>query len=186
MNKFTVFLLVTFLSVKAEAVEMKMITDKGYVAFTVDDNWPVLAMDTKPPVSVAGFQIPNSADENTSESTNLSISIYHSDSEQVRKALSLIGKQYGTSTPKIEKFNDWIIYRQEPKQGLMDYSLIDAKKKVADVTVSVRIAWPHLNNNPINYSTEMEAIFHSVLNSVYGNVGPYKPKDGEIIRRPTQ
>lgn len=171
---------------EAEAVEIKIMTNNGYIAFAVDGNWPVIAMQSKPPVSVVGFQIPNSADENTSDSTNLSISIYHSDSEQARQALELVGKQYGDSTPKVEKFDDWTIYRQEPKQGSTVYSLIDAKKKVAGVTVSVRLAWPHLNNNPVNYNTQMEAIFHSVLNSIYGDVGPYKPKDGETTRRPTQ
>jgi len=61
----------------AEAIELKILTTKGFVAFTVEDDWRVLSMQTKPPIAFAIFQVPNFADEGTPESTNLVISLFN-------------------------------------------------------------------------------------------------------------
>lgn len=186
MKAFVLFLVLGFVSSFANAVEIKIITEKGYVAFTVKDEWQVIAMQSKPPVAVAGFQILNSADENTSESSNLAISIFHVQYPQALEALKKVGQRYGSIDPKVENFKDWTVYRQQVNQGETIYSVLDAKKDVTDVAVGVRLAWPHLANNPPMYDREMELIFRTVLDSIYGGVGPYKPKDGEVIRRPTK
>ncbi|HME70609.1 MAG TPA: hypothetical protein VKM54_12170 [Myxococcota bacterium] len=111
---------------------------------------------------------------------------FNPDSEKARDALKRVGEHYGQAEPKVESFKEWTIYRQEAKQGEVVYSLLDAKRNVADVAVGVRLAWPHLRNNPPGYDAEMEVTFRSVLDSIYGNIGPYQPKPGEVIRRPTQ
>jgi hypothetical protein len=57
---------------------------------------------------------------------------------------------------------------------------------VADVTVAVRLAWPHLADNPRDYAQRMEATFRGVLDSVHGGIGLPEPRIGETIRRPTK
>src|SRR3989344_1481023 len=57
------------------AVELTVVTAKGYVRFTVPDEWQGLNAQTKPPLAAIAFQIPNSADDGTSHSTNVTVSI---------------------------------------------------------------------------------------------------------------
>jgi hypothetical protein len=63
-------------STTSSGTELKIITPNGFVAFSVGNGWPVIAIRPKLPVAAAGFQIPNAADENISASTNLAISLY--------------------------------------------------------------------------------------------------------------
>lgn len=184
MKALILFTILGFASSCVNAVELKIITEKGYVAFTVNDDWQVIGMQTKPPVSVAGFQIPNTADDNTDDSANMAISIFHVEYHKAVEALKKVGQRYGSVDPKIEKFKDWAVYRQQVNQGETTYSILDAKKDVAGVAVGVRLAWPHLANNPPSYNSDMELTFHAVLDSIHGEIGPYKPKGGEVFRRP--
>lgn len=172
--------------VAAADSEMKIITTNGYVAFRVADHWPVLQMQTKMPVAAAVFQLPNSADEDTPDSTNLIIQLFEHGSEKERSAFATPVRQYGPVAPKAESFGGWEIYRQEAPQGDTDYSIWDAKKSgIADVSIAVRLAWPHLPNNPANYPNEMEKTFKAFLTSVWGGLGQYRPKEGEVMRRPS-
>lgn len=57
----------------ANEVDLSLITDKGWIQFTVGGEWKILKVDTKNPTRVALFQIPNPADEGTSDSTNASV-----------------------------------------------------------------------------------------------------------------
>ena len=172
-------------STTPSGTELKIITPNGFVAFTVGNGWPVIAIQPKLPVAAAGFQIPNAADENTSASTNLAITLYDETTAKGREALSAIGKAYGRKSPMIDHRNNWTIYAQESKQGGILYTILDGKSKVADVAVAIRLAWPHLANNTQDYDKQMKALFQRVLNSIHGSVGPYKPKPNEVIRRPT-
>lgn len=181
---FGIFLFVMFSSV-ANAVELKILTPGGHVAFTVPDEWRVLAMKTTPPVAVAAFQIPNQADEGTDESSNMVLNLYFTSTEEGRKKAKAAVKQYGLAAPKVEKFGEWTVYRQEPKDRPIPYTILDARRgNVADVDVGVRFAWPHLEKNPPDYDKRMEETLHGVLNSIHGGLGPYQPKPGEVIRRP--
>src|SRR5712664_3860071 len=65
--------LLTTSAFSADQVDFSLITDKGWVQFTAGGDWKVLKMDTKNPVRVALFQLPNPADEGTSDSTNASV-----------------------------------------------------------------------------------------------------------------
>lgn len=77
------------------------------------------------------------------------------------------------------------MYRQEVLQGAMRYTIIDAKKSnVADVSVSARLAWPHLESNPKNFDSQMEFVFLTFLGSVHGELGQYTPRSNEVVRRP--
>jgi hypothetical protein len=154
------------------AVDMKIVTPKGYVAFTVGDNWTTIAMQTKLPIATAAFQLPNPNDNGTSDSTNLAIMLYEPDSDKARDSFEAEVKQYGPKAPLVQSLKKWTIYRQEAKQGNTPYSIIDAKRKdVGDVWVSIRLAWPHLAGNPKSYDSEMESTFRAFMNSIYGRIG---------------
>jgi len=167
-------------------VEMKIITTKGYVAFTVADHWLVLQMQTKMPVAAAVFQLQNPADEGTPDSTNLMLLLFELGSEKEKTVYQAPVHRYGTALLETESFNDWKIYRQEAQKGKTTYSIWDAKKSgVADVSLSVRLAWPHLPNNSAGYAEEMERTFRAFLMSIWGGIGKYKTKPGEVTRRLT-
>ena len=87
----------------------------------------------------------------------------------------------------MESLPDWTIHRQKAKQGGTVYSILDAKRdRVADVSVSVRLAWPRLAANSASYDANMESTFRGFLTSIHGAIGPYTPAEGEVIRRPTK
>lgn len=181
-----ILLLITLFSLSAEAVELKIMTANGYVGFAPEDHWTVLNMQSKLPVATAVFQIPNPADNNTPDSTNLIISLYDQNTEKGKNALAKVGKPYSLKLPTRSKHQDWELYTQNAVQGNTKYTIIDAVKPVADVMVSVRIAWPNLPNNPNNYAKTTNQLYLSFLNSVSGAIGAYEPKEDEIIRRPNK
>jgi hypothetical protein len=169
------------------AVEMKIVTTTGFVAFTVGDNWSVLSMQPRLPIAAGVFQIPDSADVGTKDSTNLIVMLFQADSEKAREKFDSPIKRLGDGDPENESFDDWTIYRQQAKQGDTLYSILDAKRKgVADVWVSVRLAWPHLGSNSDGYNVEMEALFRTFLRSIRWGLGSYVPRDDEVIRRPVK
>jgi hypothetical protein len=169
------------------AVEMKIVTTTGFVAFTVEDNWFVQSMQSRMPIAAGVFQIPNSAHNGTKDSTNLIVMLFEANSDRAREKFESPIKQYGVIAPESESFDEWTIYRQDAKQGDTIYSILDAKRKaVADVSVSVRLAWPHLGPNSKGYNVEMQSLFRAFLKSIRGGIGPYVPRDGEVIRRPVK
>jgi hypothetical protein len=180
-------LMALFSTAACAGVEMKIVTAKGFVAFTAEENWHVQSMQSQMPIAAGIFQIPNSADVGTQDSTNLIVMFYQLDSEKGRAKFDAPVKQYGPVAPTIDSFEEWTIYRQDAKQGNTLYSIWDAKKGgVADVSVSVRLAWPHLDASSKSYAVEMDTLFRGFLKSIYGSLGPYVPRDGEVIRRPVQ
>lgn len=181
----TIFLSFNIVFATAIAVELKIITTGGAVAFTVGDNWSVISMQSKTPITAAGFQIPNPADEGTPDSTSLAFNLYDLSTEAGRTAFAAPVKQYSVNEPKIKNFGEWTLYRQEAMQGATRYTILDARKSnVADVSVSARLAWPHLKSNPKTYDSQMVSVFQAFLESVHGDLGPYVAVPNEIIRRP--
>ena len=185
MKKIIIILLLIFISQSAHAlVEMKILTNEGYVGFTVEDNWTILSMQTKLPIATALFQIPNQADSGTPDSTNLIIKFYQNSSEKAQESFNAPIKKYGEDDIKLAEIEDWKIYSQKAKQEGVVYTIIDAKRdNFAEVSVFIRIAWPHLNGNAKDYNNEMEKRFYNFLKSVNGYIGKYTPKEGEVIRR---
>ena len=166
---------------------LKIITNAGVVGFTVDDGWAVLNMQSKLPVATAVFQIPNVADKQTNDSTNLVLKFYDLNTEVGRAAYDAPVKQFGNSAPKEEIFGPWTLLRQEALQGTTRYTILDARRgSLADVSATARIAWPHLKNNAKKYDAQIEGRFRSFLNSVHGELGLYKPQENEVTRRPVE
>ncbi|MFZ6711682.1 hypothetical protein [Undibacterium sp. TC9W] len=169
---------------------LKIITQTGALAFTVDDDWAVLNMQSKLPVAAAVFQLPNPADRQTADSTNLILKFYDLITDAGRTAYDVPVKQYGSSSPKTENLDAWTIFRQEALQGATRYTILDARRdQVADsanIAVTARLAWPHLKSNAKKYDALMEARFRKFLHSVQSELGPYKQQENEVIRRPAQ
>lgn len=180
-------LMLMLLSQTAMAVTLGIITKGGSVSFVVDDDWVVGTTQTKPPIALMAFQLPNAADEGTPDSTNLIIVLYDGATEMARAKYDQVPIPYD-DTPPGAAWNGWFVYAQEAKQGETAYTILDAKRPDvgADVMVSVRLAWPHLAGNSPSYDKDMEQRFHAFLESVTGKKGPHEPKDGEVIRRPVQ
>lgn len=77
MSRSGVFLFLALCSASIEAaVEMKIVTTAGFVAFTVEDNWSVLTVQSRMPIATAAYQIPNAADNGTKDSTNLAAMLF--------------------------------------------------------------------------------------------------------------
>ncbi|WP_139232636.1 hypothetical protein [Duganella sp. CF458] len=168
----------------ASAAEFTIVTAKGYVRFAVPDQWAVMAMQTKPPVSVAAFQVANPADGGTPHSSNVAVSLFHIETERGQAAASAIGKQYGRLPPSISTLEGWAIYTQEASQQGATYTIIDEKKPFADVVVGLRFAWPHLPANPPGYDQSMNRAFESLRRSVSSGLGAPASRPGEVVRRP--
>jgi hypothetical protein len=141
-------------------------------------------MQSKPPVSVAAFQIPNPADDGTPHSSNAAISLYHVDFEQGQKGAENIGKQFGHQKPKVHNSDGWTIFEQRAEQKGVLYTILDAKKPQADVIIGVRLAWPTLSGNPAGFDQNMRKIFDLLVHNVSGGFGLPPKKDGAVYRRP--
>jgi len=164
---------------------LKIITNKGYVSFTVGDDWPVISMQSKLPIAAAGFQIPNPADKGTPDSTNLALMLYDLSTDRGKAVFESPIKQYGANQPQMGKYGEWTLYRQQAQQGSTRYTIIDSKKmNVADVSVSTRISWPHLTSDSKQHNANMESLLYTFLDSIKGTLGTLTPNQNEVIRRP--
>jgi hypothetical protein len=170
------------------ATQLKIVTNNGAVSFVVDDNWPVIKSQTRLPVAAIVFQLPNLADEQTSHSSNLVLKLYDTNVAVGQQSYATaMDKRYDAIAPKVERWNGWMISRQQSQQHGVPYTILDAKRPdVADVSVSVRLAWPHLAANVRSYDQDMERRFREFLQSVQGQSGKYTPEKGEVIRRPSK
>jgi hypothetical protein len=166
------------------AVELTVVTERGFVRFTVPDEWKVLKTQTKPPVSALVFQIENPADAGTPHSTNVAVSLMDTSTEAGKAAASRIGKQFGAIAPKVDSENDWTVYTQRATQNGAQYAVVDATRNVADVVVSIRFAWPELPENAPNYNASLHAAMQNIRASVSGGMGLPPERPGEVVRRP--
>jgi len=151
-------------------VRFTIITAKGYVGFSVPKDWRVIALQSKPPVAVAAFLAANPADKHTPDSTNIAINLIQPETDQGKDALSRVGKSYEGDV-EVSSRSGWECFSQSAHQKKTTYTILDAKKNVADVIVSVRVAWPHLPKNSPSYDSEMKSVFESLLDAIDGNLG---------------
>jgi hypothetical protein len=166
-------------------VRMTMITEEGHVSLEVGKDWRILAAQGKPPVASLAFLIENPADRSTQDSTNLSFLLIYPKDKRSKAVLDLIGKPYGQGKVGASSRNGWVIFREKADQGKTTYTVIDAKREIADVVVHMRLAWPLLDNNPAGYDRHMEATFNKLLGSVEGGTGPYRAHKNDVFQRPT-
>jgi hypothetical protein len=167
-------------------VNLRIVTPAGWVGFAAEDDWRVVATETKFPVAVMAFQIPNPADEGKPDSTNLSISLIEigSKTEEASRARAKIGKPVGEADPIVDEIDTWTTYMQPASQGNTPYVLVDATREVADVQVWVRLAWPVIGPNPDEYHAGIGELLADFLTSIDGNLGTLEQRPGEVLRRP--
>jgi hypothetical protein len=167
-----------------DQIRFTLITTGGYVGYITDAHWHVIAMQSRPPVTVSAFYIPDPAEEGTPDSTNLAISLFTPGVPQAEKAIAAIGKPRGAAPVTTDSRNGWTIYRQDAYQGETLYTILDAKAAKGDVICGVRLAWPHLKGHDSDYDAKMQSLFDALLSSVSGGVGAYEIHKDEIVRRP--
>lgn len=78
----------------ANQVDFSLITEKGWVQFTVGGDWKILTMDTKNPVRGAVFQIPNPADGGGPAPTNAVVMLFELDSAQAAARYAGLRQEY--------------------------------------------------------------------------------------------
>jgi hypothetical protein len=167
----------------AAATDLVDFTIVDRVQFSVPADWPVIANSSTSEKTVFAFQIPNAADKDTSDSSNLSI--IATDLRTAKDRQTFQKQAPGTDhnaqeRPLVEGW-ECSTFSAIQHSTQTEYVIWDCRRIVADCGVSVRIAWPHLPKNPPDYDNQMEMVLSNFLNGV----GPFKgvPKSG-VLRRP--
>jgi hypothetical protein len=150
----------------------------GYVDFTIFDrikfsvpgDWPVLVSNSGAEKTVFAFQIPNAADEGTSDSSNLSIISSFLKNDRDREDFEKKGSNRDQDAKQRKLVEGWLCGSFSAMQRSTEYVVWDCYRAVGDCGVHVRLAWPHLPKNPTDYDNRMEAVLSDFLTSV----GPSK------------
>ena len=159
-----------------------LITAGGHVGFTAGSDWAVIAVQSRLPVTAAAFEIPDPADKNTPESTNLVISLYQPGDAQADSALKQNRAAHAGWQASTE--GQWSLREAESLQGKVTYTVVDAEEPCGDVVCGMRLAWPHLAAHDAGYDLRMRALLKNFLASVAAATGAYTLHDGEMLRRP--
>lgn len=161
-----VFLSLVIACSVAATEEQVVFTIVDRVQFAVPGEWPVISSKSDPEKTVFAFQIPNSADKDTSDSSNLVIvSSYLKDSQE-REAFEKKASIPEHDAQQKTVVEGWRCWRFSAMQESTPYADWDCYRVVADCGVFVRIAWPHLPKNPAEYDKRMEAVLSDFLISV--------------------
>ena len=181
---FVLFILVTvvFAAAIAAATDMVDFTIVNRVQFSVPADWPVIANKSTNEKTVFAFQIPNPADEGTSDSSNLSIIATDLKTTQDRDAFQKQPSSPDHNAQEKKLVEDWGCgtFSAAQQSTKTQYVIWDCRRTIADCGISVRTAWPHLPKNPPDFDKQMETVLTNFLTSV----GPFKgvPKSG-VLRR---
>lgn len=185
LKAFVLFVLVTGVFATEIAAETDMVdfTIVNRAQFSVPANWKVIANKSTSEKTVFAFQIPNSADEGTSDSSNLSIIATDLKTAQDRDAFQTQSSSTDRNAQEKKLVEGWrcSTFSAVQHSTKTQYMIWDCRRTIADCGVSVRIAWPHLPKNPPDFDNQIEM----VLSNFLSGVGPFKgvPKSG-VLRRP--
>ncbi len=166
-------------------IEFGIITNKGYVSFAVIEEWKILEVQTKPPITTMLFQIPNSADEGTPDSSNCAVLSFENGEPAAMAGLQGAMKN-ATENSTNSTYGKWRLYISSGKQEKTSYQKCIAVREFQGATVLVVSSWPQLSKNPAAYDEVMGAVFRAVLDSVKCGLGPKPVREGEILRRPPE
>lgn len=156
-------LLAPLVSFATDKVEFSIV---ARVKFAVPGDWKVISSKSDAQVTVFAFQIPNPAEEGTPDSTNLA---FIATDLKDRAAKSAFEKKASHREPNArdKKLVDkWDCTTFSGKQEVTTYEVWDCYRIVAECGVHVRIAWPHLPQNPPDYDKSMEAALKDLLETV--------------------
>jgi hypothetical protein len=143
------------------------------VQFTVPANWPVIANKSTAEKTVFAFQIPNTADEGTPDSSNLSLVSSYLKEAKDKEAFEKKSSSPAPAAQEKKLVDGWRCSSFSAMQKSTQYVDWDCYRVVADCGIFVRIAWPHLSKNPPDYDKQMEMVLSDFLMSV----GPSKKID---------
>jgi hypothetical protein len=166
-------------------VDLRVITTKGYVTYTVGGDWKVLDMQTKAPKTSAIFQLNNPADEGTSDSTDLGILTFETNSPEATATFEKVAAKPRTEASARGRHRAWQLFGRRAPQGKTMYQVRYAIREVPGAHVIVTFSWPQLSRNRPGYDAQMEATFLTFLDSVKGGLGPKPRTGGEVLRHPT-
>lgn len=172
-----------FLVPIAAATDLVDFTIVNRIQFSVPANWPVIANKSTSEKTVFAFQIPNPADNGTTDSSNLSIIATDLRTPQDKDAFQTEAPNADHNALEKKLVEGWrcATFSAIQHSTQIQYSVWDCRRIVVDSGVSVRIAWPHLPKNPADYDNQMQIVLSNFLTSV----SPFKgvPKSG-VLRRP--
>jgi hypothetical protein len=167
----------------AAATDVVDFTIVDRVQFSVPGDWPVIASKSTSEKTVFAFQIPNAADEGTSDSSNLSIIATDLKTAQDRDAFQnqASGADHNAQEKNLVEGWGCSTFSAIQHSTQAQYIIWDCRRVIADCGISVRLASPHLPKNPSDYDKQMETVLSNFLTSV----GPFKgvPKSG-VLRHP--
>lgn len=159
-----------------------LITPQGFVGFEAGD-WVIAKIKGGLPADFT-FEIPDKADQNTEESTELSIDLYDPATRAGRDAMGSFGKSIiPAGRPKTETYNGWTVVTQNAVAKGTPYTLMDAEATQGDVVVIARLAWPHLIGQSGTYNGDMRATLLKTLDTIKSGSGAYVLHAGEVVRR---
>lgn len=172
-------------TIAADGVRFRFISEKGSEAFRAPSDWPVIAVQSSPPVAVAAFQVPD--DLTGDGSAGVVFSVFSLDADQGRAAAAGVGKAFGDKPTSVERYGRWVIHRQVAPQGPTLFTVLDGLEQAPDlgVAIAVRMAWPHLDGAPPGRDADMARLYRQLLDSVSARPGAYVPGPEETVRRPT-
>ena len=167
-------------------IHFTLITPNGHVGFATGA-WQLVNVHGGMPAAGFDFQVPDTADRQTEESTDISINFYQPDTRTGRDAEAQFGKSLEPAgRPVKETYNGWTIYSQSLVAKGVPYSIMDAESRQADVDVIVKLNWPHLTGQAGTHNADMRAMLLKTLDSVTSGSGTYALHPGEVVRRTAQ
>lgn len=162
--------LIASLAVATDYVEFSVVKR---IRFSVPANWPVISSKSTPEKTTFAFQIPNRADKETADSSNLVIVSSYLNNAQEKEDFEKKASTIENNATDQKLVDGWRCQTFTGMQKSTQYVVWDCYRVVADCGVKVRIAWPHLPKNPPDYDKQME----TVLSDFLGSVAPSRPVD---------
>jgi hypothetical protein len=148
------------------AVDRVEFTIFARVRFSVPGDWPVIASKSDKNRTIFAFQVPNPADEESHDSTNLTVQSFYLKDPESKAVFVKKSSKEDPSAQEQKLVTDWECARFQAKQESMPYEVWDCHRSVEEVGVYVRAAWPHLPKNPRGYDQQMQTTLTDVLASV--------------------
>lgn len=159
-------LLMLFIASLAAANDRVVFTIVERVMFSVPGDWPVVSSKSTAEKTVFAFQIPNAAEEGTSDSTNLVIVSSFLKDTQDKNTFEKRASSPDPGSQEKQFVDGWRCYTFSAMQNSTQYGIWDCYRVVADCGIYVRIAWPQLVKNPSGFDKHMEDVLSEFLTSV--------------------
>ena len=159
-------LLVVLTAALSGAVDKVAFTIFAEIQFAVPADWQVIANKSDTKSTLFAFKISNPAEEGTPDSTNLVLQSFYLKELEAKAKFEEKSKPQDPSARKRSVAAHWDCTSYAGKQGSTSYDVWDCHRTLAKAGVYVRLAWPHLSNNPPNYDQQMQATLVDVLTSV--------------------